>query len=145
MTLGWLLWLVALLPQPLADQTCLATTIYLEARGEPTIGQFAVAEVALRRQERGDWGSSVCEVVNAPWQFAMSTTPKSYKVANLDAWNKAWRIAGETMRTFTLPKDKRVVVVPNADHFVELAVATPSWSRGKPLRKIGDHTFYAVN
>lgn len=145
MTLGWILWLASLLPQPLADQTCLATTIYLEARSEPVIGQFAVAEVALRRQEEGRWGESVCDVVTAPWQFATATTAKDYRVSNLDAWNTAWRIAGTTIRTWELPADQRVVVVPGADHFVELAVATPAWSRNKPLRTIGDHTFYDVD
>ena len=52
MKLSMLLWLTTLLPQPIADQACLATTVYLEARSEPTIGQMAVAEVALRRRDR---------------------------------------------------------------------------------------------
>ena len=53
MKLSALLWMASVLPSHLADQTCLATTVYLEARSEPTIGQYAVAEVALRRRDRG--------------------------------------------------------------------------------------------
>ena len=49
MTVGWILWLASILPQPHADRLCLATTIYLEARSEPFDGQLAIAEVALAR------------------------------------------------------------------------------------------------
>jgi spore germination cell wall hydrolase CwlJ-like protein len=145
MTLGWLLWFTAFLPQPLADQTCLATTVYLEARGEPTAGQFAVAEVALRRRERGHWGNDMCKVVTAPFQFAPSTTSKTFEIRNLAAWNKAWAIAGESMQMWALPKNMRVMVVPKADHFVKLEDASPRWAHATPLRTIGDHTFYALN
>src|SRR5262249_49096020 len=62
MKLSMLLWLMSVLPQPLADQTCLATTVYLEARSQSTVGQLAVAEVAMRRRERGQWGGTVCDV-----------------------------------------------------------------------------------
>jgi hypothetical protein len=61
MKLSMLLWLTSLMPQPVADQACLATTVYLEARSEPTIGQLAVAEVALRRLDRGHYGNTVCD------------------------------------------------------------------------------------
>lgn len=145
MTLGMLLWVATLLPQPLADQTCLATTIYLEARGESTMGQFAVAEVALRRQERGQWGHHMCKVVTAPFQFAPATTSKNFELRNLAAWNKAWKIAGESMQMWKLPREQRVVVVPRADHFVKLESASPKWARATPLRTIGDHAFYALN
>ena len=50
MKLGLLLWMTSVMPQPVADQTCLAATVYLEARGESTRGQMAVAEVGLHRQ-----------------------------------------------------------------------------------------------
>ncbi len=59
MKLSALLWMASVLPSHLADQTCLATTVYLEARSEPTIGQYAVAEVALRRRDRGMGGNTV--------------------------------------------------------------------------------------
>jgi hypothetical protein len=75
MKLSMLLWLMSVLPQPLADQTCLATTVYLEARSQSTVGQMAVAEVAMRRRERGQWGGTVCDVVKSPHQFALTTTP----------------------------------------------------------------------
>ncbi|GAB3037586.1 MULTISPECIES: cell wall hydrolase [Oleiagrimonas] len=144
MKLAWLLWMTSMLPQPLADQTCLATTVYLEARSESTIGQFAVAEVALRRRERGYYGKTVCDVVRAPRQFALSTTPTSFQVTNLKAFTKAWKIAGESMAIWKLPKTERVMVVPGADHFATTSIS-PKWATRAPLRTIGEHAFYAAN
>ncbi|KJV26536.1 cell wall hydrolase [Luteibacter yeojuensis] len=144
MKLSALLWMASVLPSHLADQTCLATTVYLEARSEPTIGQYAVAEVALRRRDRGMGGKNVCEVVSAPRQFAITTTPKDFEVTDLVSWTKAWKIAGDSLNNWSLPKGERLVYVPQADHFATVAVA-PTWSASRIVRKIGDHAFYAVN
>ncbi len=143
MTIGWILGLASLLPQPVADHTCLAATVYLEARSEPVRGQLAVAEVALRRRDQGLYGNTVCEVVTAPHQFALATTPKSFRIDNQDAWNKSWRMAGEALRTWSLPRAERTVVVPRADHFMRLD-ASADWARN-PLATIGEHRFYAVD
>lgn len=144
MKLSALLWMASVLPSHLSDQTCLATTVYLEARSEPTIGQYAVAEVALRRRDRGMGGNNVCEVVSAPRQFAITTTPKDFEVTDLVAWTKAWKIAGDSINNWSLPKGERLVYVPQADHFATVAVA-PAWPSKRVVRKIGDHAFYAVN
>jgi spore germination cell wall hydrolase CwlJ-like protein len=145
MTLAWLLWFTTLLPQPLADQTCLAATVYLEARSESTIGQMAVAEVAMRRHEGGHWGDTVCDVVEAHGQFALSMTSRHFKFHNPRAWQKAWKIAGRAITTWTLPRDERKFVVPHADHFVVANSVMPDWITGPPLATIGAHNFYQVN
>ena len=144
MNLSMLLWLTTLMPQPVADHVCLATTVYLEARSESTNGQLAVAEVALRRRDRGTWGNTVCKVVTAPHQFATTTVPGSFVINNLDAFNKAWEIADRSIRNWELPVAKRRMLVPRADHFATLAVV-PAWSVNRPSTTIGDHAFYAVN
>jgi len=144
MKLSMLLWLMSVLPQPLADQTCLATTVYLEARSQSTVGQMAVAEVAMRRRERGQWGDTVCEVVKAPHQFALSTTPQNQEIDNLVAFQKAWDIAGKTLTNWQLPVDERRFFVPHADHFATVSVA-PAWSRNQRAITIGDHKFYTIN
>ena len=143
MTLGWLLGLTALLPQPVADQTCLAATVYLEARSEPARGQLAVAEVALRRRDLRHYGNTVCDVVTAPHQFALTTTSRSFRIENQAAWNDAWRIAGEALKVWSLPREQRTVVVPHADHFMRLD-ANADWAKA-PLATIGEHRFYAVD
>jgi spore germination cell wall hydrolase CwlJ-like protein len=144
MKLSLLLWVASVLPNHLADQTCLATTVYLEARSEPTIGQYAVAEVALRRRDRGLWGKNVCDVVTSPRQFAITTTSQSFEVTDLVSWTKAWKVAGDSINNWNLPKSERLVYVPQADHFATVAVS-PVWSSSRVVRTIGDHAFYAVN
>ena len=145
MKLEWLLWLASILPQPLADHTCLATTVYLEARSEPILGQQAVAEVAMRRHQSGRWGDTVCAVVNAKGQFAQSLVSKHYRLKNSAAWGKAWRVAGDSLRNWSLPPEQRKLVVPDADHFFAQAIANPSWSGNRVVAVIGGHSFISVN
>ncbi|WP_230474854.1 cell wall hydrolase [Dyella monticola] len=144
MKLSMLLWLMSVLPQPLADQTCLATTVYLEARSQSTVGQLAVAEVAMRRRERGQWGDTVCDVVKAPHQFALTTTSPNQDIENLSAFQKAWDIAGKSIQNWGLPADERRFFVPHADHFATASIS-PTWSRNQHAITIGDHKFYSIN
>src|SRR5690606_24263044 len=110
MKLAFLLWMASILPQPASDQICLASTIYLEARSESARGQMAVAEVALRRRESGRWGHSVCDVVNAPGQFALSHTSRNFVFDTPRAWEKAWTIAGRALDMWSLPREQRKFV-----------------------------------
>ncbi len=145
MKLAFLLWLASAMPQPVADQVCLATTVYLEARSESQTGQMAVAEVALRRRESKHWGSSVCDVVQAPGQFALSTTSPNTLLDSPNAWRKAWTIAENAIAMWSLPREQRKFVVPNADHFVAADSAYPAWIKGPPIATIGAHNFYRIN
>ncbi|MEO5622079.1 MAG: cell wall hydrolase [Dokdonella sp.] len=145
MKLAFLLWLASSLPQPAADQVCLATTVYLEARSESQVGQMAVAEVAMRRRDAGHWGSTVCTVVRAPNQFAITTTNTNFKLDNPDAWRKAWTIAARAIAMWSLPIRQRRFVVPHADHFILADSISPNWIKGPPLATIGAHNFYRVN
>lgn len=144
MKLAWILWLANLMPQPAADQLCLATTVYLEARNQSALGQRAVAEVALRRLERGHWGDSLCDVVTSPKQFAPTLVSPNYRLVNLKAWNRAVEVALNARTDWSRPFPQRKQVVPGADHFVALGIASPDWARGVPVATIGDHTFYKV-
>jgi len=145
MKLSFLLWLASILPQPAADQLCLATTVYLEARSESKAGQMAVAEVVMRRRESGRWGRTACDVVRAPRQFATATMPQSTLIVNPVAWRKALHIAQRTLAMWSLPQDRRRFVVPDADHFIVADSSSPGWIKGPPLATIGAHNFYRVN
>ena len=46
------------------DWQCLTEALYFEARGEPLLGQYAVAEVILNRVDHPNYPASVCDVVN---------------------------------------------------------------------------------
>ena len=133
------------MPQPTADRACLATTVYLEARGQSAVGQMAVAEVALRRRASGQWGDNLCAVLNARGQFALSTTPKGYILDNVDSWSAAWLVAGVEMSIWSLPPELRVAIVPKADHFFAANTEVPFWAKGNPVARIGDHNFYRAD
>lgn len=145
MRLAFLLWVSSVLPQPVADQVCLATTVYLEARSEPVVGQMAVAEVAMTRRDSGRWGNSLCSVVRAPGQFAFSTTHPGFVIRNPDALATAWRIAGRVTEMWALPHDQRDLVVPSANHFYASHIDPPSWAKSHKVATIGSHYFYRVN
>ncbi|MBS0439995.1 MAG: cell wall hydrolase [Proteobacteria bacterium] len=144
MKLAWILWLASAFHNGASDRACLAATVYLEARGEPVTGQMAVAEVGLRRRDGGQWGSSLCTVLRARGQFALSTTSKNYVFDDTDAWNEAWLIAGVALDVWKLPPAWRPSLVPNADHFYAAGSLPlpPGWAKGPPLAVIGDHRFY---
>ena len=46
-----------------ATLVCLATAIYFEARGEPFVGQSAVAHVVLNRVQDARFPNDICSVV----------------------------------------------------------------------------------
>jgi len=145
MTLGLLLWMAALMPQPVHEQTCLAATVYLEARDQSMLGQAAVAEVVLRRRDSGRWGRTTCDVVLTHKQFAPAFTARGFRFKSEKAWDRAWKIAGDAIAMWNLPARSRTQVVPGADHFyAHNVVNAPEWANGDPIAVIGDHTFYRV-
>jgi len=146
MKLEWILWLASMLGGNAQEQTCLATTVYLEARNQPTDGQYAVAEVALRRREGGRWGKNVCAVVGSSGQFAPTLVSPEYQVDNYKAWQKAWKVAGNSLQMWRLPLQFRKLYVPGADHFHANHIVQPSWALdAEPVAVIGDHSFYRVD
>jgi spore germination cell wall hydrolase CwlJ-like protein len=146
MQLSFLLWLASVLPQPAADPLCLATTVYLEARDQSELGQRAVAEVALRRQENGRWGDSVCDVVTSPKQFAPTLVNPDVQVGgDIEAWTRAINVALAAQKDWQQPVADRHEVVPGASHFVALGLAKPAWRNYPTVATIGDHTFLRVD
>ena len=145
MKLAWILWLASILPPQAADSLCLSTTLYLEARDQPVSGQQAVAEVALRRQDSGRWGDSMCDVVTARKQFAPTLVPPGTRLGNNEAWSPAVTIALEAERNCDLPEGQRREIVPGASHFAALGIASPSWRNAYQVATIGEHTFFKVD
>ncbi len=144
MKLAWILWLASVLPPQAADSLCLSTTVYLEARNQSDLGQQAVAEVALRREESGLWGDSMCEVVTARKQFAPSLVSPNTRLRNVEAWSQAVTVAIEAERNWALPAGERKEVVPGASHFLAHDIASPSWRNAYQVATIGGHTFLKV-
>ena len=144
MNLATLLMIANWLPQPLSDQTCLAATLYLEARDQPMLGQIAVAEVALRRHAAAEPSEDLCDVLLQPNQFALSTVSPRYRFKHLESWQRAFEIAGSTISRWSRDGG-RISVVPDADHFYAYNRVSPAWAvNGERLAMIGDHAFYRL-
>jgi N-acetylmuramoyl-L-alanine amidase len=108
---------------------CLASNIYHEARGEPELGQLAVAKVTLNRVDPKN--RDICQVVFAKYQFSWTIKNK-----NLKHDYKSLRIAEASL------KGGHELDSFKATHFHTTQVS-PHWAKSfKRLRKIGNHIFY---
>ena len=119
-----------------AELLCLAKNIYYEARGEPTRGKIAVAQVTLNRvTHRTEFQSSICQVVYAKHQFSWTMEP--HREPRGEAWLEAKAIAKAVIiGTAHLPDFKAL-------YFHNLTVQ-PQWNKTKELvARIGNHIFYA--
>ena len=121
-----------------AEQHCLASTIYFEARGESLEGQLAVAEVVLNRTRSGRYPSTICGVVRQPAQFSYvrrGVIPRADQ--DCEEWRRAVAIAriAETRATRLLPEN---VLWYHANY------VSPGWGRRLERNtRIGLHIFYS--
>lgn len=122
-----------------AEENCLATAVYHEARGESIEGQLAVARVVINRAVSGKYPASWCGVVKQPWQFSF-VNPRTGHMPGVAAASEAWRKAKAITRiamknsAASLPTD---VLWYHADY------VAPSWGRRLTrVEKIGAHIFY---
>ena len=112
------------------DIRLIANAVHGESRGEPYIGQVAVAAVILNRVQSSSFPNTVSGVIFEPGAFTAVadgqiwlTPNKSSKKAVLDAIN-GWDPTGEAIYYF------------NPD------TATSGWIWGRPqIKRIGKHIF----
>jgi spore germination cell wall hydrolase CwlJ-like protein len=124
---------------------CLAEAIYHESRGEPEMGQLAVAQVVLNRVMSGLYPNNVCGVVyqNAhrhnACQFSYACDGIPDRIGDQTAWARAIRIADDALlgRSF-------LAEIGDSTHYHATYVA-PAW-RLELVRtlRIGEHIFYRM-
>ncbi|HEX8194402.1 MAG TPA: cell wall hydrolase [Allosphingosinicella sp.] len=122
-----------------AEQDCLASAVYFEARGEELQGQLAVADVVLNRVASSKYPDTVCEVVEQPWQFSFVNATGRIPAANRssEAWRKAVAIARIAQAGTARAVDSNVLWY-HADY------VSPSWGRRLARQdQIGLHIFYS--
>lgn len=135
--------LLALLAQHLSikplDLECLAKTVYFEARGEPTLGQIAVANVVLNRAASTVHPDTICAVVQErgssrrfDCEFTWECDGKSDKPEDLNSYAQSVAIAGYAMAG----RYKR-----GAELYYHAEYVSPGWDY-RLLGKIGRHIFY---
>ena len=126
-----------------AEQQCLASGIYFEARGESVKGQAAVAQVILNRVRNPTYPGSICGVVyqNKDWrnrcQFSFACDNIRDRVNSERHWKMAREVAmATTAGKIWLPE------VGSATHYHAVYVR-PSWGKSmKKVGRIGLHVFY---
>lgn len=126
-----------------AEQKCLATAIYFEARGEELRGQAAVAQVILNRVRNPAYPASVCDVVyqNETWLNKCQFSFACDGIPDLIAERRAYRLAKDVAMAVTggkifLPE------VASSTHY-NATYVSPRWARSmERMTQIGSHIFY---
>ena len=127
------------------DLRCLAENVYFEARGEPLVGQFSVAEVTMNRVASGLFPDTVCDVVHAGrfdpvrdrFVGAFSWTAQQ---ARPEPFGYEWRRA---MAVASSVYDNQEGPLVDGALFYHADYVTPAWAHNKiRVARIGRHLFY---
>ena len=120
--------------KPDAEIACVATAVYVEARGEPFEGQLAVAHVILNRTHDSKFPSSACAVISQPGAFPWRRRP--VRITDGAAYSAALTVA----RIATEDRDGD----PTFGALCFDRRTAPPPCRGYPrTRTIGAHAFYS--
>ncbi len=124
------------------EAACLAEALYFEARGEPILGQIAVAEVILNRVDSRKYPDTICGVISqgehrrnaCQFSFRCDGQPEEFHEEN--AYERVAKL-GQLMLA-----GRERSVTDGATHYHSTAVS-PRWSRKlTKTAKVGSHIFY---
>ena len=113
---------------------CLATAVYYESKGEPLVGQLAVAEVIVNRTKSSRFPSTLCGVVKQRGQFSFVRGGRLPHAPRNASWRKAVAIAHIAVN------DLADGAAPSALFFHARRVS-PGWKL-KRIAAVGNHVFY---
>lgn len=128
-----------------AALVCLAQAIYYEARGEPILGQYAVAEVVMNRVDDPAFPDTVCAVTaddrgpkDHDCQFSYMCDGKPEHMRDPVARRQALRIAYIV--------GSRVTNITGGALFFHARGTRPYWAtKFTPAYVMGNHLFYTVD
>lgn len=119
------------------DLKCLAQAVYFEARGEPLVGQLAVARVVINRAASGLYPREYCSVVTQRSQFSFV---RNGRIPHADETSGAWLQAKAIARI--AHQDLWRSEAGNA-LFFHASYVRPGWARRKTqVARIDTHVFY---
>jgi N-acetylmuramoyl-L-alanine amidase len=131
-------WASASVGEQPSDIECLAMNIYHEARGEPIVGQIAVAQVTMNRVEHEYFPDDVCSVVWQDDQFSWTNNGKPKPIHNRDSYRVALSIA-QTVYHKEEDDPTEGALFYHADY-----ISAPLWTRNMEISTIiGTHIFYS--
>lgn len=127
---------------------CLATNIYFEARGEPVVGQIAIAQVTLNRVNSKRFPNTICEVVYQAHknsngiplrnrcQFSWYCDGKPETIIDIVSYERAMAVAKMTY-------DNNYIDLTEGAEYFHKTTISPNWSRvyAKTV-VINNHAFY---
>jgi N-acetylmuramoyl-L-alanine amidase len=117
------------------DLACLAENVYYEARGEPLVGQYAIAEVTMNRVASREFANSVCEVVHSRGAFSW-TLESGLKPPHGYEWRRAQAVASSVYDNTEAP------LVGGALYY-HATYVSPAWAATRSqVARIGRHLFY---
>lgn len=125
---------------------CLAENIYYEARSESREGQVAVAMVTMNRLNSGDFGNSVCGVVQqktkSTCQFSWWCDKKLQSQAvnnkyNVELYGQMREVATLVYTNYDNMKD-----TTNGSLYYHASYVNPKWKGLEKTKQIGEHIFY---
>lgn len=121
------------------DVFCMAKNIFHEARGEPTKGKYAVAQVTLNRMKNPKYPTTVCDVVMDPYQFSWANDRSvRWKHPRGAEWEEAKEISLKV-----LEQGYRVRGLESANYY-HADYVDPNWKKPEAkLAKVGAHIFYS--
>jgi spore germination cell wall hydrolase CwlJ-like protein len=127
------------------QRRCLATAIYFEARGEPTRGQLAVAQVVMNRVRSTLYPDTICGVVyqgqlrRTGCQFSFTCDGR----ADVPKDKNKWRITNELAKRVTTG-ESWLGDIGYATHY-HANYVKPRWRRElNKVKQVGRHIFYRV-
>ena len=131
---------------------CLATAIYFEARGEPTVGQIAVGQVIMSRVNDHRYPDNVCDVVKEGYYYSWNTSIPIPDKCQFSFWcdgkpeeitdHGAYEWAEEISWGLIEGTLNIIDLTDGATHYHAYYVK-PSWSkRFTQTVRINDHIFY---
>lgn len=131
-----LLFIITLFSTSIADFSCLSRNIYFEGRGEPYIGQVAIARVTVNRVTSNKFPNTICEVVSQEKQFSWFSTHRNKPMLDIVAKAKARKIANEVILG-------RYNNLFNDVLFYHNTSVQPSWARNlNKTNTVNNHIFY---
>lgn len=128
---------------------CLAANIYYEARGEPFIGQVAVARVVMNRIEHG-FASNPCKVVYQSHVIQKDEESEPKKICqfswvcegHLSPPRNSYYLQAEEIARKILLENKWKDHIPSNILFFHSTSVDPDW-KYKKIMTIGNHVFYS--
>lgn len=127
----------------ISEHRCLSEALYYEARGEGTKGQQAVAEVVLRRINRGNDARSICAVVyegsaRQGCQFSFTCSGVLNRPREALAWTRSEQLAAQI-----LTGEVRLRNTTGDATYYHAVSVRPYWApRLEKTARIGNHIFY---